>query len=76
MTFGEVDRKSARLAARLLAAGVGKGTRLGVLYPNGGAWPSPGWRRRGSAPSQFPSQRLLPALSSHACCGTPTSTPS
>ena len=38
MTFGEVDRKSARLAARLLAAGVGKGTRLGVLYPNGGAW--------------------------------------
>ncbi len=38
MTFGEVDRKSARLAARLLAAGVGKGTRLAVLYPNGGAW--------------------------------------
>ena len=38
MTFGEADRESAHLAARLLAAGVGKGTRLGVLYPNGGAW--------------------------------------
>ncbi len=38
MTFGEADRKSARLAARLLATGVGKGTRLGVLHPNGGPW--------------------------------------
>ena len=38
MTFGEVDRKTASLAARLLAAGVGKGTRVGVLYPNGGGW--------------------------------------
>ena len=38
MTFGEADRESARLAARLLAAGVGKGTRLGVLYPNGCPW--------------------------------------
>ncbi len=38
MTFGEVDRKTASLAARLLAAGVGKGTRVAVLYPNGGGW--------------------------------------
>ncbi len=38
MSFGEADRESARLAARLLAAGVGKGTRLGVLYPNGCPW--------------------------------------
>jgi acyl-CoA synthetase (AMP-forming)/AMP-acid ligase II len=38
MTFGEADQESARLAARLLATGVGKGTRLAVLYPNGGAW--------------------------------------
>jgi acyl-CoA synthetase (AMP-forming)/AMP-acid ligase II len=38
MTFGEADRESARLAARLLAAGVGKGARLGVLYPNGCPW--------------------------------------
>jgi acyl-CoA synthetase (AMP-forming)/AMP-acid ligase II len=38
MTFGEADRESARLAARLLAAGVGKGTRLGVLYPNSCPW--------------------------------------
>jgi acyl-CoA synthetase (AMP-forming)/AMP-acid ligase II len=38
MTFGEADRESAHLAARLLAAGVGKGTRLGVLHPNGCPW--------------------------------------
>jgi acyl-CoA synthetase (AMP-forming)/AMP-acid ligase II len=38
MTFGEADRKSARLAARLLAAGIGKGSRFGVLYPNGAPW--------------------------------------
>ena len=38
MTFGQADRESAKLAARLLAAGVGKGTRLGVLYPNGYPW--------------------------------------
>ena len=38
LTFGEAERQSAELAGRLLAAGVGKGTRLGVLYPNGGPW--------------------------------------
>ena len=38
MTFGEADRESAHLAARLLAAGVGKGARLGVLHPNGCRW--------------------------------------
>jgi acyl-CoA synthetase (AMP-forming)/AMP-acid ligase II len=34
LTFGEADTRSAALAGRLLAAGVGKGTRLGLLYPN------------------------------------------
>jgi acyl-CoA synthetase (AMP-forming)/AMP-acid ligase II len=38
LTFGDADRQSAVVAARLLAGGVGKGTRLGVLFPNGGAW--------------------------------------
>ncbi len=38
LTFGEADQRSAALAARLLAAGVGKGTRLGLLYPNGSPW--------------------------------------
>jgi acyl-CoA synthetase (AMP-forming)/AMP-acid ligase II len=38
LTFGQADRASAALAGQLLAAGVGKGTRLGLLFPN-----DPGW---------------------------------
>jgi acyl-CoA synthetase (AMP-forming)/AMP-acid ligase II len=38
LTFGEADTRSAALAGRLLAAGVGKGTRLGLLYPNTPDW--------------------------------------
>jgi len=35
ITYREADARSADLARRLLAAGVGKGTRVGVLAPNG-----------------------------------------
>jgi acyl-CoA synthetase (AMP-forming)/AMP-acid ligase II len=38
LTFGEADRQSFELAGRLLAAGVGKGTRLGLLFGNEPAW--------------------------------------
>ncbi len=38
LTFGEADALSAELAGRLLAAGIGKGTRVALLYPNGAAW--------------------------------------
>jgi acyl-CoA synthetase (AMP-forming)/AMP-acid ligase II len=38
LTFGEADERSARLAGQLLAAGVGKGSRVGILFPNGPAW--------------------------------------
>ncbi|MCU1429730.1 MAG: hypothetical protein JWL83_3730 [Actinomycetia bacterium] len=38
LTFGDADERSATLAARLLAAGVGKGTRVGVLFPNRAEW--------------------------------------
>jgi acyl-CoA synthetase (AMP-forming)/AMP-acid ligase II len=38
LTFGEADSRSAALAARLMAAGVGKGTRVGLLYPNSPEW--------------------------------------
>jgi acyl-CoA synthetase (AMP-forming)/AMP-acid ligase II len=38
LTFGEADARSAELAGRLLAAGVGKGTRVGILYANGPEW--------------------------------------
>jgi acyl-CoA synthetase (AMP-forming)/AMP-acid ligase II len=38
LTFGEADEQSTCLAAQLLAAGVGKGTRLGLLFPNDAQW--------------------------------------
>ncbi len=38
LTFGEADIRSHNLAGRLMAAGVGKGSRVGLLYPNGPEW--------------------------------------
>jgi acyl-CoA synthetase (AMP-forming)/AMP-acid ligase II len=38
MTFGEADERSSYLAGQLLAAGIGKGTRVGLLYPNNAEW--------------------------------------
>lgn len=38
LSFGEADARSATLAGRLMAAGVGKGTRLGLLFPNTPDW--------------------------------------
>jgi acyl-CoA synthetase (AMP-forming)/AMP-acid ligase II len=37
-TYGEVERSSADYAARLLAAGCGKGTRVALQFPNGVRW--------------------------------------
>jgi acyl-CoA synthetase (AMP-forming)/AMP-acid ligase II len=36
LTYAEAERRSASLACGLLAAGVGKGTHVGILHPNGG----------------------------------------
>jgi acyl-CoA synthetase (AMP-forming)/AMP-acid ligase II len=38
LTFGEADRRSAALAGALLREGAGKGSRVGILYPNGVGW--------------------------------------
>jgi len=38
MTFAEADQASRRFAKQLLAAGVGKGTRVGFMFPNGTDW--------------------------------------
>ena len=38
LSYGEADRRSADLARRLLALGAGKGTHVGVLYPNSADW--------------------------------------
>src|SRR5262245_38170109 len=38
LAFGEAERRSRRLARGLLAAGVGKGTRVALLLPNGPDW--------------------------------------
>lgn len=35
LTYAEADRRSAALARGLVALGAGKGTHIGVLYPNG-----------------------------------------
>ncbi len=38
LTFGEAEARSRSLAAQLLASGVGKGTRVGIYFPNGPSW--------------------------------------
>ncbi len=38
LSYAEADAISARMARSLLAAGVGKGTRVGVCFPNGPEW--------------------------------------
>ena len=38
LTFAEVDTASLELADALLASGVGKGIRVGILFPNCGQW--------------------------------------
>ncbi|MCV7300625.1 acyl--CoA ligase [Mycobacterium barrassiae] len=38
LSYAEADRRSAELARGLLALSAGKGTHVGVLYPNGADW--------------------------------------
>ena len=38
MTYAQAEAESAELARALLASGVGKGTRVGLLFPNGPDW--------------------------------------
>jgi acyl-CoA synthetase (AMP-forming)/AMP-acid ligase II len=38
LTYAQADAQSARLARGLLASGAGKGTRVGLLAPNGPDW--------------------------------------
>src|ERR1700756_2793337 len=38
ISYAEADRRSAQLARRLIALGAGKGTHVGLLYPNGVAF--------------------------------------
>jgi acyl-CoA synthetase (AMP-forming)/AMP-acid ligase II len=38
LTFSEADTASVELADALLASGVGKGTRVGILFPNCAQW--------------------------------------
>jgi acyl-CoA synthetase (AMP-forming)/AMP-acid ligase II len=38
LTFGEADTRSAALAGKLMGAGIGKATRVGLLYPNSPQW--------------------------------------
>ncbi|MGH1565294.1 class I adenylate-forming enzyme family protein [Mumia sp. DW29H23] len=38
LTYADAEAASASLARRMLARGVGKGTRVGLFYPNGTDW--------------------------------------
>jgi acyl-CoA synthetase (AMP-forming)/AMP-acid ligase II len=38
ISYRELDRSTAELAAALVEAGVGKGTRVGLIMPNGARW--------------------------------------
>src|SRR4051812_26308421 len=38
LTYAELDRRSSALARALLASGAGKGTRIGLLAPDGALW--------------------------------------
>jgi acyl-CoA synthetase (AMP-forming)/AMP-acid ligase II len=38
LTYAEADRRSAELARGLVSLGAGKGTHVGVLFPNGATW--------------------------------------
>jgi acyl-CoA synthetase (AMP-forming)/AMP-acid ligase II len=38
LTYAEVDELSRRLAARLVRLGIEKGSRVGLLFPNGAEW--------------------------------------
>ncbi len=38
LSYAELDRRSTVLAARLVSLGVGKGSRVGTLLPNGVGW--------------------------------------
>src|SRR5262245_44669057 len=38
LTYQQAESESAELARALLASGVGKGTRVGILFPNGPEW--------------------------------------
>ncbi len=38
LTYGELDRRSARMSRALLASGAGKGTRIALLAPDGALW--------------------------------------
>jgi acyl-CoA synthetase (AMP-forming)/AMP-acid ligase II len=42
-TFAEVEAQSARLALGLAALGVGKGTRVSIVMPNGIDWVAAWW---------------------------------
>jgi acyl-CoA synthetase (AMP-forming)/AMP-acid ligase II len=38
LTFAQAEQRSAAIARRLLHRGVGKGTRVGLFFPNGAEW--------------------------------------
>ena len=48
--YAELDSATRRLAAAFVDRGVGKGSRVGLIMPNGVDWVRIAWRSPGSAP--------------------------
>ncbi len=75
VTYAQLDDASTALAARLVAAGVVKGDRVGLLAPNGIAWASRGAGRRadrrGPRPAQHPPAAARAARPAHDGHGHP-----
>ena len=57
VTYREVEEASADLARGLLAAGLGKGSRVGLLAPNGPEWII-GWLAAARLPRKEPARVL------------------
>jgi len=72
ISFAEAERASRELARRLVAAGVAKGTRIGIILPTGidwvVAWLAAG--RIGAMPMLFPATYRQPSFNEHSVSPT------
>jgi acyl-CoA synthetase (AMP-forming)/AMP-acid ligase II len=73
LSFAEADAQSWLLADALLAGGVGKGTRVGILFPNCAQWIVSWLAAARIGALTVPLSTFAPAPNSPGCSVTPTS---
>ena len=71
LSFAEADTASLELADALLAAGVGKGTRVGILFPNCAQWLICWLAAARIGALTVPLSTFAPGANSGGRCGTP-----